>query len=269
MAESADPAGHAGPTVSGGPAVPDGPTEGVPCWTDVQLPDVEAGKRFYGRLFGWTFDGPGSGSESGSGAGADPGPAAYTPAHLGGKLVAALAPKGDGRMPTAWTVYLACADAAGTARRIRELGGQVITDPVQVDGLGTTALAADPEGAVFALWQPGAHRGFGLRHAPGSFCRAEVYSRDPGTVAPFYGALLGGPGGAEDGDVGRSPLRAVFPAEMPPHFLVHFQVDALDETLRAVTSLGGRIQSPLLDTAYGRVAVVTDNQGASFAVLER
>ena len=29
--------------------------EGVPCWVDAQLPDVEAGKRFYGELFGWTF----------------------------------------------------------------------------------------------------------------------------------------------------------------------------------------------------------------------
>jgi len=29
--------------------------EGVPCWVDAQLADVEAGKRFYGELFGWTF----------------------------------------------------------------------------------------------------------------------------------------------------------------------------------------------------------------------
>lgn len=27
----------------------------APCWVDVQLPDLEAGKRFYGELFGWTF----------------------------------------------------------------------------------------------------------------------------------------------------------------------------------------------------------------------
>ena len=29
--------------------------EGVPCWADAMLSDVEAGKRFYGELFGWTF----------------------------------------------------------------------------------------------------------------------------------------------------------------------------------------------------------------------
>ena len=35
--------------------------EGEPCWVDVSLPDVEAGKRFYGELFGWTFGRTGRG----------------------------------------------------------------------------------------------------------------------------------------------------------------------------------------------------------------
>lgn len=41
-------------------ALPEGPAafpEGVPCWVDAQLADVAAGKRFYGELFGWTFEG--------------------------------------------------------------------------------------------------------------------------------------------------------------------------------------------------------------------
>ncbi|MET9891604.1 VOC family protein [Streptomyces sp. NPDC006465] len=240
-------------------AVVAGFSEGVPCWVDAQLPDVEAGKRFYGELFGWTFP-----EESG--------PSGW--AELDGEPVAALTPKRDGRMPTVWTVYFATPDAVALTRRITEAGGQIITAPTGVGAsgeLGTEALATDPEGAVFGLWQPGTHPGFGRRHERRTFCWAELYARDTATVDRFYGALfrdaLFGPDATPD--FGRVPVSGVFPAEMPPHFLVHFGVEDCEEALGTVNRLGGRVQVTPFDTSYGRVAVVTDNQGASFAVLER
>ena len=63
--------------------------EGVPCWVDAQLPDLAAGRRFYGELFGWTFEEAYGGSVW---------------ARKDGEAVAALAHKADGRMPTVWTV---------------------------------------------------------------------------------------------------------------------------------------------------------------------
>ncbi|MFE1248765.1 VOC family protein [Streptomyces sp. NPDC058741] len=230
--------------------------EGVPCWVDVQLPDVEAGKRFYGELFGWTFEdwfGP------------------FTRALKGGEPVAALIRKVDGRMPTVWTVYFATPDAGALARRVREAGGQVVSAPVPAGELGVTALVTDPEGAVFALWQPGEHPGFGARHEPGTFARVQLYARDTEAVDGFYGALfqeaLFGPDA--EPDFGRAPVSDVFPAEMPPHFLVHFAVEDLPAALEEVTGLGGRVQVPPFGTSYGAVAVVSDDQGASFALLHR
>ncbi|MGW3914847.1 VOC family protein [Streptomyces sp. NPDC005070] len=234
-------------------------SEGAPCWVDAQLPDVEAGKRFYGELFGWTFP-----EESG--------PEGW--AELDGEPVAALTPKLDGRMPTVWTVYFATPDAEALARRIVAADGRIIAVPTAVGQsgeLGTTALATDPEGAVFGLWQPGTHAGFAKRHEHHTFCWAELYARDTATVDRFYGALfhdaLFGPDATPD--FGRVPVTGVFPAEMPPHFLVHFGVEDCEETLGTVNRLGGRAQVTPFDTSYGRVAVVSDNQGASFAVLER
>ncbi|MEU9209324.1 VOC family protein [Streptomyces sp. NPDC048415] len=231
-------------------------TEGVPCWVDAQLPDVEAGKRFYGELFGWTFA-------------QGYGPAGW--AHLDGEPVAALTPKRDGRMPTVWTVYFATPDAFALSRRITDAGGQIITAPAPVDSLGTAGLAADPEGAVFGLWQAGTHSGFGTRHERRSFCWAELYARDTATVDRFYGTLFRDAlfGADASADFGRARISDVFPAEMPPHFLVHFGVEDCDAVLATVNRLGGRVQAPPFDTSYGRVAVVTDNQGASFAVLQR
>ncbi|WP_419667092.1 VOC family protein [Streptomyces sp. 2-1] len=271
--------------------------EGVPCWIDAQLPDVEAGKRFYGELFGWTFEpfdkteeatGPSTGAPRSSVAPGDPGspgslespaPAAYAGpspyagsvrAHLDGEPVAALVPKRDGRMPTVWTVYFATPDAEDLAERIREAGGQVITAPVPVGPYGTMALAADPESAVFGLWEGGTLPGFGRRHGPGSFSWVELYARDTAVADSFYTGLfhdaLFGPGTTRD--FGRVLVTEAFPAEMPPHFLVHFGVDDCEALLGTVVRLGGRVQTPPFDTSYGRVAVVTDNQGASFALLQ-
>ncbi|MFJ3672146.1 VOC family protein [Streptomyces sp. NPDC090106] len=230
--------------------------EGVPCWVDAQLPDVEAGKRFYGELFGWTFEERHGGSVWGL---------------RDGEPVAALAHKTDGRMPTVWTVYFATPDIEGLADRVWAAGGQVVTAPMPVGDLGTAALVTDPDGAVFGLWEAGTHPGFGVRREPGVFAWAELYARDTEAANTFYGGLfhdaLFGPGA--DPDFGRAPVSDVFPAEMPPHFLVHFGVADCAEVLGTVNRLGGRIQAPPFETSYGKVAVVTDNQGASFAVLER
>ncbi|MFJ1974430.1 VOC family protein [Streptomyces sp. NPDC087903] len=233
--------------------------EGVPCWIDAQLPDPAAGRRFYGELFGWTFEErpevPGS----------------PVWALRDGEPVGALARKADGRMPTVWTVYFATPDAVGLARRIAAVGGQVVTAPVPVGELGTAGLAADPEGAVFGLWQPGGHPGFGKRHEPGTFAWAELYARDTETANAFYGELfhdaLFGPDA--EPDFGRATVSDVFPAEMPPHFLVHFRVEDCEAALGTAQRLGGRVQVPPFEASYGKVAVISDNQGASFAVLQR
>ncbi|MFE6619375.1 VOC family protein [Streptomyces sp. NPDC008086] len=231
--------------------------EGVPCWVDAQLPDVAAGKRFYGELFGWDFE------------------EAYDStvwALLDGDRVAALARKPDGRLPTVWTVYFATPDARALGERIRAAGGQVVVPPVRMGaGLGAAALVTDPEGAVFALWEADGHQGFGRRHETGTFAWVQLYARDTEAANAFYGALfadaLFGPDARPD--FGRAAVSEVFPAMMPPHFVVHFRVDSCSDTLDAVNRLGGRVQVPPFETSYGTVAVVTDDQGASFAVLER
>ncbi|MFJ7077729.1 VOC family protein [Streptomyces sp. NPDC098781] len=234
-----------------------GYTEGVPCWVDAQLSDVAAGKRFYGELFGWDFED------------------AYDStvwARLDGDRVAALARKPDGRLPSVWTVYFATPDAWALGRRILGAGGQVVVPPVRIGAdLGTAALVTDPEGAVFALWQAGGHEGFGRRHEPGTFAWVQLYARDTEGANDFYGELFQDAlfGAHAKPDFGRSAVSEVFSEMMPPHFVVHFRVADCEEILGTVNRLGGRVQVPPFETSYGKVAVVTDDQGASFAVLER
>ncbi|GGZ14225.1 VOC family protein [Streptomyces nitrosporeus] len=251
--------------------------QSAPCWADVQLPDLEAGKRFYGGLFGWTF-------HAGDGM-------PFADAYSDGKLVAALAGKRDGRMPTAWGVYFSTDDIAATVALVRRSGGQVITDPVPAGRAGVLAQAADPGGAVFGLWQAGERAGFEKRNAPGSFCWTEVRTRRPERVDPFYEEVLGfrgtdtgppadgtvpfrmwSPAGTEPGEDtavgGREVLGDDVPEMLPSHFLSYFAVADCDRTAGTAVHLGGRIPSPPADTPYGRTAVLQDDQGAVFAVLQ-
>ncbi|MEU9864463.1 VOC family protein [Streptomyces sp. NPDC047971] len=250
-------------------------TEGTPCWVEAQLPDLEAGKRFYGELFGWTFDPD------------------RDEARKNGKRVAGLIPKRDGRMPTTWTVFLATRDAGTLAARIKAAGGQMIMEPYPVGPFGVLALAADPGGAVFGLRQAGDDEGFERTMLPGSFCWMEVYTRERDAVDTFYASVFGylgsqvepdaegrerdfdyrvwSPPGSRPGDDtsfgGRAVLTEAFPAELPGHILVYFAVDDCDETCATATALGGRVTNPPFDTPHGRIAVLRDNQGARFAVL--
>ncbi|WP_338931536.1 VOC family protein [Streptomyces netropsis] len=252
-------------------------SEGMPCWADVTLPDLEAGKRFYGELLGWTFD---------------VGTARfgyYTQASRDGRKVAALVPKTDGRMPTAWGVYFASSDAVATAGRIEAAGGRIIVGPMGIADFGRMVVAADPDGAVFGVWQAGSHRGFELRGEPGAYGWTEVYTRDPKAVDAFYEAVFGfestdvseeagmefaiwtpagKPATPEHAVGGRAVLDDSFPAEMPAHFLTYFVVDGCDAAAHAAVGLGGRILREPQDTPYGRFAVLADDQGASFAVID-
>ncbi|MEU8503734.1 VOC family protein [Streptomyces brevispora] len=257
--------------------------QSAPCWVDVQLPDLEAGKRFYGELFGWTFragDGP------------------FADALSGGALVAGLAAKQDGRMPTAWGVYFATDDIRASVARIREAGGQVITEPVRAGRSGVLAQAADPGGAVFGLWQAAERRGFQKQNEPGSFCWTEVYTRQKERVDPFYEQVFGfrsvdsdeagsgapgtnesgvdfrmwSPSGTEPGPDtavgGRSVITDAFPAMMPSYFLNYFAVADCDESAATVVRLGGRVSAPPFDIPSGRMSVLQDDQGAVFGVLQ-
>lgn len=249
---------------------------GAPCWADAMLPDLEAGKRFYGSLLGWTFSRPDLDRDR------------YTMAYKGGKAVGALVAKPDGRMPTVWNVYFATPDARATARAIGEAGGQVFTGPEQVGSYGAMAMAADPAGAVFGLWQAGRHTGFGLKDAPGSFCWTELTTRDPEISDPFYRAVfgyrteqIGQAGGPFDYEVwtlrdgpdeayagGRLRMDPQAPAALPAHFTVLLGVDDCDEAAATVLDLGGKVRTPPQTSPYGRLAEVTDDQGAHFTVID-
>src|ERR1051326_5937669 len=114
---------------------------GTPMWIDHTSPDVAAAARFYDQLFGWTSED--LGEEAGH----------YTMFRSNGKMVAATTPPMNPGTPSVWSTYIATNDAAATARKVTEAGGQVLMPPFQVMDSGTMAVFTDPTGAVFCVWQ--------------------------------------------------------------------------------------------------------------------
>jgi hypothetical protein len=242
---------------------------GTPCWVDLGSDDPLKARNFYGELLGWkTVDGP---PEAGG----------YVIAELGGQPVAGLGPKMGPDQPTAWTTYLATDDADATAAKITGAGGQVFAPPFDVMDVGRMAIASDPSGAVFGIWQSHAHTGFRLANEPGSDCWNENMSRSFEANKAFYHAVFGyqyDDMSSEDfsyatfkttGDPmgGIGDLGTMAPAETPPHWMVYFGVTEADGAVAKVTELGGSVMRPAWDTPYGRMAIVSDDQGAVFALI--
>ena len=105
--------------------------------------DPEAAGRFYSDLFGWKV-------ERVTEDGAQP----YWGIHNQGSLNGGMMnlPPG-GEAPPHWLVYFATDDLDGAAQRIGELGGQVVVPPMAIPPSGRIAVARDPQGAYFALFE--------------------------------------------------------------------------------------------------------------------
>ncbi|HUC58247.1 MAG TPA: VOC family protein [Streptosporangiaceae bacterium] len=243
---------------------------GTPCWVDLGTEDAGRARVFYETLFGWeTVAGP---PESGG----------YVMCEVGGRPVAGLGPKmGPAEAPSAWTTYLASDDVDATAAKVKSAGGQVLAEPFDVMDVGRMSVAADPGGAVFGIWQPRAHTGMKLANEPSSVCWNENMSRNFDENKAFYQAVFGYDYDDMSSDGfryasfktsgdpmgGMGDLGDLAPAETPAHWRTYFGVSDTDEAVETVTKLGGTVIAPAWDTPYGRMAILSDDQGAAFAVM--
>jgi predicted enzyme related to lactoylglutathione lyase len=250
---------------------------GTPSWVDVAAPDPSAAADFYSAIFGWEVHEAGDPEETGG----------YRMATLRDKFVAGIAPvQGEGQPPS-WTTYVSTDDADVTAAKVKEAGGTVFAEPFDVMDAGRMAVFADPEGAVFAVWQPNQHPGAQLVSETGAFGWNELSTRDPEGAKAFYGAVFGWRGekfdmedgpdyvtwhlgdDGEGGIGGMIDMRGNMLDEIPPHWMVYFNVDDTDATIDQVKERGGNVAyGPTEIPNVGRFAILSDPQGAHFAVIK-
>ncbi len=238
---------------------------GTPCWIDYGAADLDGAKAFYAELFGWTW----SGGEQEYGG--------YLNALEGGERVAGFGPlMGEGDSPS-WTTYFATDDAAGTADRIREAGGTVVVEPMEVGPLGTMVVAVDSQGHAFGLWQSGEHTGVQRYNEPGALVWCDAAVEDHGAAQSFYTAVFGFTWEVMEAmapyatfSTGGDPLGGLggISPGTPRGWTVCFAVASTDGAVAGIESGGGKVRQPAQDTEFGRIAVLEDRWGASFAVME-
>jgi uncharacterized protein len=245
--------------------------DGTPCWVDLGTSDIPKAISFYSSQFGW--DVQQGGPEVGG----------YSIAQLSGRPAAGIGPiQGPPGTPSAWTTYIATSNAEATAEKIKNAGGQVISDVMDVMGLGQMAIAADITGAAFGIWQPGTFIGAQVANAPGGFTWSEHMSRDFEGAKAFYAAVFGYEYGDMSSDgfsyatllingqqvvggLGAYPAGSA--ASHPALWSVYFGTADTDKSVELATSHGGQVIRPAADSPYGRMAVVADNQGAAFSLI--
>jgi predicted enzyme related to lactoylglutathione lyase len=234
--------------------------DGAPCWAQLLTRDAVAAQRFYAELLGWDCRDQGG----------------WTMAHVGGRPVAAITPDPEAGDPAAWTVYLSTSDVAASIARIEASGGKILEGPV-----AGYALATDPFGAKFAVFQPGEFIGAGVQAEPGAMSWAEVNVPDGAVADAFYGGLFPYELEAVESGIdytvykaegeavcGRLQMDANW-AGVPPHWMVYFDVADLGAAVAKVAELGGEVPVPPFETPYGRIAVVHHAGGGGFFSLRQ
>jgi predicted enzyme related to lactoylglutathione lyase len=246
---------------------------GTPSWVDLGSPDLDASVEFYAALLGWEVP-PSENVEQTGG---------YRRATKGGKDVAGMMPlMQEGQVP-AWTTYISVEDADATAAKVREAGGMVYAEPMDVMDLGRMAIFADTTGAAFGVWQPGTFPGAGIVNEPGALAWNELGTRDTEAAKAFYTQVFGwSPADNDMGEMGTYTewklgegsvggmldITGRVPDEVPAHWLTYFAVEDTDAAVETVKEKGGSVAFGPIDIPAGRFAVVRDPQGAVFAVIK-
>jgi predicted enzyme related to lactoylglutathione lyase len=254
----------------------DGHQPGAFCWVELATLDVAAAKKFYGTLFGWTFvDFPMG--EAGE----------YTIFRISDRDVAAAYPmmpdqRAQG-IPPNWMSYVSVTSADDIAAKVPTLGGTVLAPAMDVFDMGRMVVLQDPTGAVMSVWQPKAHKGFGLANEPGTFCWSELWTGDPAKAKTFHTSLFGWntdimpslAGGDytifKTGEIGVGGMLEIPKGhgDIPPHWLPYFAVADCDATVEKAKAAGGIVHmTPVEIPNVGRFAALADPQGAAFAVLK-
>lgn len=259
---------------------------GVPCWIDTIHPDPEAAADFYAGLFGWDCEDTMPAEVPGH----------YFMARIDGADVAAVGSVPDGAPNVAeWNSYIWVDDADATTKLAVDNGATVIAAPFDIFDAGRMAMLADPQGAVFGLWQPDQHRGAAKVNEHGTLNFNDLTTTDVDGAAAFYGAVFGwgvmsmgsskfwtmtaygdhleelNPGmrkqmaemGAPDFENVVASLGEAEPGQ-PARWGVTFAVDDIDVTAKTAVELGATIVTDPTDAPWVRYAIIQDPQGAVF-----
>jgi uncharacterized protein len=121
------------------------------CWIELGTTDQTAAKTFYASLFGWHANDMPMGPDE-----------YYTIFQLQDRASAAaytLRPERSPGAPPHWLLYFLTSGCDAQADKAKALGAKIHFGPETIANVGRMAIIADPQGAIFAIFQPEPRRG--------------------------------------------------------------------------------------------------------------
>jgi uncharacterized protein len=114
---------------------------GAACWAELATRDVPTATAFYQALLGWSVS-------------SDDYPHLSAGDRVFGGIRDLNAMGAPEDVPTQWLVHFKTPDAAATVARAAALGAHTASGAFHLPGTGYFATLRDPQGAVFAVYQP-------------------------------------------------------------------------------------------------------------------
>ena len=238
-------------------------------WFELVTGDPVAAQRFYGSVFGWTYQKVSGAAEN------------YALVRNQGRAIGGIfrpaVPSGR-TVGARWLSYASAANLEQTVKDMTATGASVLVRPTKVAGRGMHALVADPQGAIVGLMQSESGDPPDDPVAAGDFFWVDLYARDPEAAARFY-KQLGYDVFIEDvtGDdrlilsskgIARAGIMRLGPGDGDPLWLPYVQVDDVPTTLARVRASGGKVlRAPEPAVLDGQFAVFADPQGAVLGIL--
>lgn len=109
---------------------------------ELMTTDVAKAKDFFGKLFDWKL-------EEVKGAG----DMAYTMIQVGEGTGGGMMKNPMPNAGSMWLAYVLVDDLKASTAKARSLGGKVMKDATEVEGMGSFSIITDPTGAMLGLWE--------------------------------------------------------------------------------------------------------------------
>jgi predicted enzyme related to lactoylglutathione lyase len=245
--------------------------KGLFVWYEHLTRDVPAAIAFYSDVVGWKTQPFGQGDYTmwvGS-----QGP-------LGGvmRLPEEVAKMGA---PPHWMAHVQVDDVDGTVALTQRLGGKVCKAATDIPTVGRFAVLADPQGAPIAIFEPSSAMALHDASKDGEFCWNELLTSDSAAAFRFHSEIFGwrileemdmGPMGTyRVFGVGERRLGGMMTtpkeAPRPPMWMYYVTTRDLEAAIGRAKKKGAQVMNGPMDVpGGGRIAQLTDPQGAAFAL---
>jgi predicted enzyme related to lactoylglutathione lyase len=246
---------------------------GRPVWYELMTTDMKAAETFYREVVGWNtkpFEGAGQ---------------PYTMFDRGSdqSVGGVMTRPDDVKAPPFWAMYIGVPQLEEAADKIKTLGGRAHTEVITVPNVGRMQMMADPQGAVFYIYEPSNDpRNPEAAAEIGEASWRELMTTDAPAAMKFYEDVFGwhesqamdmGPMGKyyifnrPHGQIGGMMNKPAEMANVPPNWQIYFRVPDVHAAAERIKANGGQILNGPMEIPDGDWIVnAMDPQGAAFGL---